>query len=715
MQTGFLLPTTIVYNGKVTGNEWSNPDNFFLVDGDVSTSNVGQGVASDITVGGFDISLPMDAVVDGIEIKVIGYQGSQTVPELTLTINAYNNVDGADIYYPYTSPFTGLTPTLAEYVLGSPTYLFGTTWTVDKINNFKFNLVANGDISLDSILVNVHYHITTPPTPPTPTPGVCIDCSSPIQVQAMYLELPFLSNQTKFYLKKGSFVYPNGVPVQPGDIGSCGGIIPFVFDEGVPKVAGSNFEENAQLDTNTGTWTVLDNGVIEVDISDVTNRGLDYKTPGTHVATNMSDHDANSKVIISNNETWNLQLVRRCQEGTVFSAPIAVWQDGNFGTPITSYMKILNVITPLLAVNPSGNQIDLSLDVVALANDETFINALVANSTFISDLVTQINASGTISVVTDGTLSGDGTTGSPLHVVSSTGLVLETDGTTNGDQALLNLISGTNITIVDDGVGGITINSTGGGSSISLETNGTLNGDQTLLNLKNGTNVTIVDDGIGGITINASLGSALNFTVNADENQTGYHTSQIILQTATSGATITAYGNGIHIVDTSGGAGATSVKPILALLANGAMKFDQPKTVRLKVPANLGTASGGTNPGSGFGLGDSSSAAPTFVNEDDTTFNSIKFVINSGVVYAVTSDGVGRTKTVISAGSLYEIVWKPTSGVEFFVDGALVATHATNVPASPLVAVNFIAASYQPTFSGVNGVSVDYPTLSIEL
>lgn len=43
-----------------------------------------------------------------------------------------------------------------------------------------------------------------------------------------------------------------------------------------------------------------------------------------------------------------------------------------------------------------------------------------------------------------------------------------------------------------------------GGSSITLQTNSTPNGSQTLLNLKQGTNVTIADDGLGGITISSS-------------------------------------------------------------------------------------------------------------------------------------------------------------------------------------------------------------------
>lgn len=340
--TPFTLPSYIFANGQVTGNKWSNENNMFLVDGDVASSDPNAGAASDLTVGGYNfqyngISIPQGAVIVGIEFEVIGYAGAQISPVLTLDISLYDNVNGADDFYPYISGFTGLTPTMSTTLLGTPTYLFASAFSVDQINNLKMNLQANGDISLDSLPVRIYFYIPAPDDEVVIDTGLCIDCDSPIQVQAMYLELPFLKYETKFYLKKGSFSYPNGVPVQPGDVGSCGGHIPFVFDESKRKADG-NFEENAVLDTNTGTWTVLPSGVIEVDLFDVTNRGLDYKTPASHSVANMSDHDANSKVIISNNEPYNLTLVRRCQEGTVFSAPIEVLENGiQVAKPVTKF------------------------------------------------------------------------------------------------------------------------------------------------------------------------------------------------------------------------------------------------------------------------------------------------------------------------------------------------------------------------------------------
>ncbi len=542
-QTGFQLPTFVFGNGIVTGVNWNDVNNILLVDGDVAVSDG----TSDFTIGYLgNINIPQGSIITGIEIKVIGYRGAQTIPNITLTLSAYDNDGGADIYYPYTSGFTGLTETLAEYILGSSAYLFSTTWTVDMINNFKLNLEANGDISLDSVLVNVYYIpaatetlnyntltgtfaiadlvtgftsgatgtivtdngidqmmitgitglfiagelITGAPSGATAlidatTPGVCIDCSSPIQVQAMYLELPFLAGETKFYLKKGSFAYPDGTPVQPGDVGSCGGTIPFVFDESKRKADGQNFEENAMLDTNNGgTWTVLPSGVIEVDLGFVTQRGLDFKSPGTHVANLMSNHDANSKVIISNNEPYNLTLVRRCQADTVFSPPITVQDKGvtrttslhllNFNNPYVAATLVApheieitygfqfpiqfqdqgvdlgtsgTVLTinfigtgvtatrvgDVLTVNVTGGggggghtievdgiafpdeaalnftnffigtdvpgvSTDITLDTAAIANDNTFITTLLANSTFITAIINITGAGGAAKV-----------------------------------------------------------------------------------------------------------------------------------------------------------------------------------------------------------------------------------------------------------------------------------------------------------------------------
>jgi len=53
--------------------------------------------------------------------------------------------------------------------------------------------------------------------------------------------------------------------------------------------------------------------------------------------------------------------------------------------------------------------------------------------------------------------------------ISSLGITLETNGVTNGDQTLLNLVAGTNMTITDDGFGNITFDATGGGGTYTVD------------------------------------------------------------------------------------------------------------------------------------------------------------------------------------------------------------------------------------------------------
>ena len=92
-----------------------------------------------------------------------------------------------------------------------------------------------------------------------------------------------------------------------------------------------------------------------------------------------------------------------------------------------------------------------------------------------ADVITQMSitsdASG-IKFVCDATSPGnskyygtDGSGNKGYHTLSASGLTLQTNGTPNGDQTLLNLIAGTGVTLADDGVGGVTICSSGGGGS----------------------------------------------------------------------------------------------------------------------------------------------------------------------------------------------------------------------------------------------------------
>jgi hypothetical protein len=82
-------------------------------------------------------------------------------------------------------------------------------------------------------------------------------------------------------------------------------------------------------------------------------------------------------------------------------------------------------------------------------------------------------------------------------------LELETNGTPNSAQNLLNLVAGTNVTLTES-AGSVTI-SAASGSTVLLETNGTANSSQTVLNLIQGTGITITSGVGGAVTITCTV------------------------------------------------------------------------------------------------------------------------------------------------------------------------------------------------------------------
>lgn len=81
-------------------------------------------------------------------------------------------------------------------------------------------------------------------------------------------------------------------------------------------------------------------------------------------------------------------------------------------------------------------------------------------------------------------------------------VTFETNGTKNGNQVLLNLAAGTNMSVTDNGSGTVTLAVTGI-TGITLKTNGVANSSQTLLNLVAGTGITL-GESAGAVTITNS-------------------------------------------------------------------------------------------------------------------------------------------------------------------------------------------------------------------
>jgi len=122
----------------------------------------------------------------------------------------------------------------------------------------------------------------------------------------------------------------------------------------------------------------------------------------------------------------------------------------------------------------------------------TLNGALTITSGTITTPITGSTQCATFSTI--GVLSG---TGTPCN-----SLTVETNGTPNASQTILNLINGTKISITDGGSGNVTISNT---YTFALQTGGTPNGSQSLLNLAAGTGISVVDGGSGTVTISSTV------------------------------------------------------------------------------------------------------------------------------------------------------------------------------------------------------------------
>lgn len=338
LETEYILPLTYLYNGGVdqTEGQWTNPQYLLLQDTLTAESSPSQGAVCSVMVGNFNFNIPSTAVITGIQFKVRGNVGAITAPPATLTFNAYNNLPPTPEFYPYTAPFSDFTQDLADYIFGSPTYLFNRAWTVDEINNFKLQLLGAGDLFIDDVQAQVFYYIPSTILPPTPDNNMCATCESPIQGVEYFLAVEMTATDTKAYVY--DFNLADGTPIQISDLGDCGGVLEIVIDEGKSAINGNNFMENCAI-TNI---TVLPSGLVELDFGSLDNRGLGFVEPWTHIDALIGPHSVNAKLIISNSGPYEGKKIRTCQIGTVVSAPIDVKLNG------------ADIVNPAVKFNFSG-------------------------------------------------------------------------------------------------------------------------------------------------------------------------------------------------------------------------------------------------------------------------------------------------------------------------------------------------------------------------
>lgn len=137
-------------------------------------------------------------------------------------------------------------------------------------------------------------------------------------------------------------------------------------------------------------------------------------------------------------------------------------------TAFWDYVNLATGVTGILDIS----HINMAQIEAFLLADNTWLTNLANNATFLSALTT--NISGSVAVSTDGTLTGNGTTGSPLHVVGGGGGAIDVqfNGSTIVTGATALNVHG-NASVANEGsnVAGITILGGGsGGTKLVLDT-----------------------------------------------------------------------------------------------------------------------------------------------------------------------------------------------------------------------------------------------------
>ena len=249
----------------------------------------------------------------------------------------------------------------------------------------------------------------------------------------------------------------------------------------------------------------------------------------------------------------------------------------------------------------------------------------------------------------DQSLGNIGTSG------SGTALVLENNGTANGSQLLLNLVAGNGITVADDGVGDITISATSSGGGALKKWPGNWCGLQ-----------------VSGIVTNSStLTTGAQFGVNFVALST--NNTAPVAPTASQGV-------GIQLEPASG--------------ANGTGYLDQTANITTGILQDWFTKcllGGTTDARYWIGMWDGNDAPTTDLSTNTPTANLIAFRYASATdstIMAVCQTS-SSSQTVVSTGvtpnltvpQVFEIVPSGTS-VLFYINGTLVATITTNIPAS---------------------------------
>lgn len=352
-----------------------------------------------------------------------------------------------------------------------------------------------------------------------------------------------------------------------------------------------------------------------------------------------------------------------------------------------------------------------------LANNTSFITDLTSNTTFISDIVNIVNNAGSsiqidlttqvtgiLPIAHGGTNSGTALSGSSIMISDGTHIVQGAKGTTttvlHGNASGAPTYSAVDLTA--DVTGALPIGNGGTGQTTAtlafdalspLTTKGDIiafDGTDNVRFPAGSNGQFIVYDSTQTTGLNYTGSATSPYVVNADEFITGYYTSQLNLPLSTGnyGWTGDFAGFGVSPNGGSNNISGSGVNQLGAVVTGGDTASEytifSTKIFRYKISLGLFENNGGNN---AVGLGDT-----TGNMYDNTVVNpSVRFTIQSGVLFAVTSDGTNVTAVDISVSSFdasssamnqLAFVYTPNTDAKFYVNGILATTISTTLPSA---------------------------------
>lgn len=308
INTGYKLPSAVIANASGIA-AWLTPNNILLADDLYAVSS---GPAQIMTVGNFNHNIPQTATILNITLRVKGYRGSFNT---TLDLYAVDDTSGIAFSYPYLPAFQGFNGVNTVWTL-NPT-LFATTWTVDQANNIKVKLIADGELHLDTVEVDISYEDNSGAVPVVPSSGEVV-CSEFVQAQPFQLARAMTRTDTFLFLTSFNYARPAGI-TEPILIGDFYGEAILVVDQGKPNE--ETFEITAVEHDYQGT------GLVRLTTA-LADRGLMPKWPYTTDVTRRYNHSGTAEVVISNSARFYDRFLKKCQIDALVSAPIYVQDEG---------------------------------------------------------------------------------------------------------------------------------------------------------------------------------------------------------------------------------------------------------------------------------------------------------------------------------------------------------------------------------------------------